>query len=348
MDSMGKYHICNTNSNSGIVSYGDDFFRIVLQNKGFCQISPENITREWLKTLSKNTAFHVELGSSQFSGRNALICLIDCGFENIDVTIHDAPWVTFPFYHSRYALLNQLLKAFDWYFNTAGATKRLLKRCRHVYVLSQLGKTLLEQRHKLTNVLYLPHVIDPDKIWRDPINTDCRDILFFGFIGAIKGLEYALAVHSELRKFIPDIRMYVIGEAFNNKAQSELDRLIDTYSDGVTYLGFVRDSELDGYFSRVSHVFLPFLPYKYWCPCSGSILNALRRGRIVWTNPVNAIPEIVRDGVNGQYFTGDVGMDAAKFLAVTGQREKLLQVSTSAIDSCHQSLKELRLKYKTD
>lgn len=339
---MAKFHICNTGSNSGIAGYAADFFRLVLLEKGFCQVAPENVTNAWLASLPKDTFFHVELGSSEFSCRNALILLIDGGFNRVDVTVHDAPWVSFPFYRSRFAQLNQFLKAYDWYCNTAGATGRLLKRCRRVYVLSRQGKKLLEQRHKLANVHYMPHVIDPDKVWIEPVAVECRDMLFFGFIGAIKGLDYALALHAEIRRHSPAIRMYVIGEAFNDTAQGELDDLMIRYSEGVTYLGFVPEAELDGYFSRVSHVFLPFTPYKYWCPCSGSILNAMRRGRIVWTNPVNAIPEIIRDGENGRFFSGDIGRDAEEFLTMTGQPEELVRVSRAAIEFCRRSWEELR------
>jgi glycosyltransferase involved in cell wall biosynthesis len=345
MISTGKYYICTTASKSGIARYADDFFHVVLQNNGFTQISPKSITSEWAATVPKDTVFHIELGSSQFAERDALICLIESGFKNVDVTIHDAPWVTFPFYHCDCSILNQLSKVFDWYCNSAGAASRLLKRCRRVYVLSQTGKILLEKRHRLTNVYYIPHVIDPDKIWSKPLNGASNDILFFGFIGANKGLDYALALHSEIRKHSPDIMMHVIGQAFDRKSQCFVDMLKVKYSEGVRYLGFVEESDLDELFSRVSHVFLPFLPYKYWCPCSGSILGALRRGRIVWTNPVNAIPEVIRDRINGRFFSGDIQKDAEEFLSITEQHGDLLRLSRASIETCHKMHDELKLNF---
>lgn len=343
-----KFHICNTASKSGIARYADDFFRVVLQEYGFSQITPESVTKEWVATVPKDTVFHIELGSGQFAERDALICLIENGLKKVDITIHDAPWITFPFYRSDYPIINQISKAFDWYLNSAGAAGRLLKRCRRVYVLSQQGKILLERRHRLTNVFCIPHVIDPDKIWSEPLSGDCKDILFFGFIGANKGLAYALALHAEIRRHDPDIKMYVIGQAFNRHAQCYFDKLKVIYSDGVSYLGFIQESELDELFSRVSHVFLPFLPYKYWCPCSGTVLGALRRGRIVWTNPVNAIPEIIQDGVNGRYFSGDVRKDAEEYMSITARRVDLSRLSLAAIEKCHKMHDELELNFLCD
>jgi len=348
MDTLKKYHICTTASKSGIADYANDFFRVVLQKNDFNLISPETVTNEWVASLSKATVFHIELGSGHFAERAALICLIENGLTNVDVTVHDAPWVTFPFYHCNYSFVNQISKAFDWYCNGAGGAGRLFKRCRRVYVLSQRGKDLLEKRHGLTNVHYIPHVIDPAKIWNKPISGARNDILFFGFIGANKGLDYALALHSEVRKHAPDIRMYVIGRAFDRKAHSYVELLKVNYSEGVRYLGFVQESDLDELFLRVSHVFLPFLPYKYWCPCSGSVLSALRRGRIVWTNPVNAIPEIIQDGVNGRFFSGDLRKDAEAFMSIASQSAVLLRLSNAAIETCHKMHDELELNFLCD
>jgi glycosyltransferase involved in cell wall biosynthesis len=340
-----KFHICNTASISGIARYAEDFFQVVLQKHGFIQISTDCVTKEWVETVSKDSFIHIELGNGQFSERDTLVYLIKNGFKNVDVTIHDAPWVTFPFYHTSYQLVNQISKAFDWYCNCAGATGRLLSRCRRVYVLSQKGKALLEKRHNLTNVCYIPHVIDPHKIWHEPLSRDSRDILFLGFIGVNKGLEYALKLHSEIRKLDPCVRLSVIGQAFNSKAQCSFDRLKAKYSEGVEYPGFVPEAKLDELFSNVGHVFLPFLPYKYWCPCSGSVLGALRRGRIVWTNPVNAIPEIIMNRVNGRFFSGDVTSDAEEFISVTTSQADLLRLSRAAIETCRDMQDELQRRY---
>jgi glycosyltransferase involved in cell wall biosynthesis len=342
MVAFGKFHICNTASRSGIASYAEDFFRIILGPGGFERLSPESVSREWMATLSEDSVFHVETGAGQFAERDVLIELVEQGFKNIDVTIHDPPWITFPFYRSSYPLISQVSKAFDWYFNTAGSIGRLLRRCRTVFVLSRRGKDLLEARHGLSNVCHIPFVIDPNSIWVTPPERECKHILYFGFVGPNKGLDYALALHDEVRRYRPGIKMFVIGEAMNPKALNYFESLKTKYRRGVSYLGFVPRSDLDAIFSSVAHVFLPFREYKYYCPCSASLLAALSRGRIVWTNPVNAVDEIVQDRINGRYLTGDTSKDAAEFLAMTDRPEDVRRVSLGALATCHKLQYELK------
>ena len=175
-----------------------------------------------------------------------------------------------------------------------------------------------------------------------PLNGDCSDILYYGFIGPNKGLEYALALHSKIRIGNPSIRMYVVGQVADSKSQLYFDSIKAKYIDGVSYLGFVQESELDNTFSSVSHVFLPFLDYKYYCPFSGSILAALCRGRIVWTNPVNAVNEIIENEINGRYFTGDTSNDAEIFLSLLSRREELKQLSLGSLTYCHNLYEKLK------
>lgn len=342
MTAISKYYIYKTKTKSGITHYADDFYAVVLKERGFIQIDIEAVNNQWLGNLSRETVFHIELGNGQFAARDTLILLLKNGFFNVDVTVHDAPWITFPFYSSNCNFINQVSKAFDWYLSTFGVTGRCLKKCRHVYVLTQKGKSLLEKRHGLANVQYIPHIINPDKIWNEPLIAGCNDIMFFGFIGANKGLEYALELHTEIRKHNPNVQMCVVGEAFNSKAQSYLNKLKVKYSEGVCYLGFVEADELEEIFLRVGHVFLPLLPYKYWCPCNGSILASLRRGRIVWTNPVNAIPEIINDNFNGRYFSGNLYNDAKEFLLLTDKKADLTNLSKAALHTCNAMYLELK------
>uniref|UniRef100_C6E0L1 Glycosyl transferase group 1 n=1 Tax=Geobacter sp. (strain M21) TaxID=443144 RepID=C6E0L1_GEOSM len=340
---MRKYHICDTSSISGISRYAEDFYRVLLKPLGFEQLSPELVNTDWIATISKDCVFHIELGVGQFAERNALVSLIVAGFENIDVTIHDPPWITFPFYRFLNPLFNQISKAFDWYLNAAGITGKILKGCRAVYVLTRRGRDLLESRHGLKNVSCIPFVIPSDKIWANPlVGGGSNDILYFGFIGPNKGLDYALAVHSEIRRRNRDIKMYVVGQPTNSKAQYYLNKLKNTYSDDVYYLGFVDEANLDSIFSRVAHVFLPMKEYKYFCPCSASIIASLRRGRIVWTNPVNAVDEMIQNGSNGRYFTGVISDDADIFISLISKKEELRRMSIAALTTCHNLQGELR------
>jgi glycosyltransferase involved in cell wall biosynthesis len=295
------------------------------------------VDQHLLDKLGENTYFHLELGAGQFPERDLLIKLIHYGFKNINITLHDPPFLTFPFYRFSIPLLNQPSRGFDWYFNTFGATKRVLIKCRNIYVLSQKGKRSVESRYGLTNVQYIPHIVDPEKVETIPLDGTISDILFFGFIGPKKGLDYALRLHAEIQKISPGIKLHVIGEATAAKAAKYFESLKSQFHSGVIYHGFVPESELDGIFNQVAHVFLPFQEYGYLCPASGSVLNALRRGKIVWTNPVNAIGEVINDEMNGLFFASDIDVDAKRFISLSSSVSDVCVLSESALATARAS-----------
>jgi glycosyltransferase involved in cell wall biosynthesis len=127
-------------------------------------------------------------------------------------------------------------------------------------------------------------------------------------------------MHSELIKSMPDIHLHVVGEGTSRTAIAYLEDLKARFHQGVTYHGYVPESNLDNIFAKVGHVVLPFKPYKYTCSVSGSILGALRRRKIVWTTPVNAIPDLIQDGKNGLYLTMQLQADVGRFLSLLGDR----------------------------
>jgi glycosyltransferase involved in cell wall biosynthesis len=328
-----KYYVCYTNSRSGISRYSEDFYRLILEPLLYEHIQPSVINQIFLEKLSKDTCFHLELGAGQFAERDVLMKLIKCGFVNINVTVHDPPFITFPFYRFKSPILNRLSRGFDWYLNAFGGTKRALAKCNTIFVLSQKGKHIVESRYGLTNIQYIPHIVDPGKVARDPLDGSTSDVLFFGFIGPKKGLDYALRLHAEIQKDLPGIRLHVIGEAIGSKATKYFEFLKNKYDSNVIYHGFVNESDLDGIFNQVAHVFLPFQEYGYICPVSGSVLYALRRGRVVWTNSVNAIGELVISEQNGMFFSSNLEVDSKKFLSISSSVANLQTLSEAALAS---------------
>lgn len=129
-----------------------------------------------------------------------------------------------------------------------------------------------------------------------------KNIMFFGFVGRGKGLDYALRLHSLIARRFPTVEMHVVGSAVDASGRLYLERLKRCFKDKVHYHGYVPEARLDELFAEVAHVFLPFKEYRYICPASGSVINSMRRGRIVWTNPVNSVPELIEDGTNGIFF----------------------------------------------
>ncbi len=328
---MSKFYICNTENRSGISRYAEDFYNLILAPNSYVHLQPSDVDQHFLDKLGANTYFHLELGAGQFPECDLLIKLIDYGFKNINITLHDPPFLTFPFYRFNIPLLNQLSRGFDWYFNTFGATKRVLKKCGNIYVLSQKGRRSVKCRYGLTNVRCIPHIVDPKKVETIPLDGTISDILFFGFIGPRKGLDYALRLHAKLQTILPGIKLHVIGEATAAKTAKYFESLKSQFNSGVIYHGFVPESGLDAIFNKVAHVFLPFQEYGYLCPASGSVFNALRRGRIVWTNPVNAIGEVINDEINGIFFASDIDVDAKRFISLTSSLSDVRVLSEAAL-----------------
>jgi glycosyltransferase involved in cell wall biosynthesis len=92
----------------------------------------------------------------------------------------------------------------------------------------------------------------------------------------------------------------------------------------------VPDDRLDALFEGAAHVILPYEQYRYVLPMSGSAIHALRRGRIVWASPANAIPEIIRDGENGFFLTKDLEQDVRRLADVLDNQAVVRRVSAAA------------------
>jgi glycosyltransferase involved in cell wall biosynthesis len=183
----------------------------------------------------------------------------------------------------------------------------------------------------------IPQVVEAASIWERGPAEDVRDLLFFGFIGPVKGLEYALALHASIRKTLPDVVLHVVGETLSPRDRGALDSLRQSNPEGVQFHGYVPEADLDAVFARCAHVVLPFSQYRYFCPVSASLLNGLRRGRIVWTSDVNAIRETIDPGVNGMFLSGALERDAAAFLELQADSGRMASIAAAAIRTAHAS-----------
>jgi glycosyltransferase involved in cell wall biosynthesis len=132
--------------------------------------------------------------------------------------------------------------------------------------------------------------------------------MYMGFIGKNKGLEYALEVHSLFQKKYPDAQFRIAGTAIGD-ASSYLDALVARKYRNVQFLGYVPEPQLTELCCRSAFAFQPFRPYRGYVPVSGSILYCMEKGTLVLSRPVNAIPEIIKDGWNGILLSGKPGQD---------------------------------------
>lgn len=337
-----KYYICETNSKSGIARYAEDFYACVLAPKGYVLASPRAITSDFLSTCEPETIFFIELGASQYAEKEALLRIIRSGFSNIRITLHDPPFVTFPYFKFKSPLLNRISRGIDYYLGGFGMASRALRRCQIIYVLSNRGEILLRTRYGNLNVVRIPHVIHPEKIAKATLVGHEVDILFLGFIGHGKGLDYALEFHAEIIKHYPASVFHVVGEAIDDAGRAYLSKLKNKYNRNVRYHGYISEERLDELFARVAHVFLPFSEYKYIAPVSGAVLNSMRRGKIVWTRAVNSVAEVIRDGETGIFFRDDMQENMAVFRGLSETPGLAKEISRCVLEEIS-AVSDLRL-----
>lgn len=329
---MKAFHVCETNSHSGIARYARDFHDLVLAPLDYELISPSKVCADWIGQQPAGTRWHIQLGAMQFNERKALTRLLRAGEALVDATLHDPPFLTFPYFPFSSPLLMKLSRGFDWYLRSFGLQNRVLRRLNNVFVLTEKGRVATEKIRGNRGVFKIPHVVLPTSIWDCP-STSCHDIVYFGFIGPAKGLDYALLLHEGILRSMPEVKMHVVGKANAPSEVAFLQTLKDRFHRNVIYHGFVDEDRLDELFSQVRHVFLPFQPYKYFYPASGSVINGLKRGLVVWSTPVNSVPELIINGENGFLFTGDLSEDLDMFIRLSKDSAKLDNVSHAALNT---------------
>jgi glycosyltransferase involved in cell wall biosynthesis len=321
-------HVCRTSGRSGIADYARDFHRLVLEPLGYVLADPEDVLRQ-IDSIGRGVRFHIQLGVFQYPERLLMTELMRRGYPDIDATVHDPPFVTFPFRQFESRLLMRLSRGVDWYLGSFGAQRRALERLARVFVLSEAGRTALLKLAPNARVTAIPHLVRPDRIW--PENAPLGDaLLYFGFIGPSKGLDYALELHRALLRLRPGTHLHIVGQAGGAAAERYLGRLKDAYREETTFHGYVPDEALDDLLAKAAHVVLPYRPNKYIVPASGSALQAIRRGRVLWSTDVNAISELVRDGENGFLLSLDVATDAARIAALLDDPVRTRAISDAA------------------
>jgi glycosyltransferase involved in cell wall biosynthesis len=326
-----RFHICETSSSSGVAKYALDFQSVVLEPHGYQLVSPSEIKDDYIKDVQDDQIWHLQLGAMQYSEMRVLKMLIKSGVPNVDVTLHDPPFLTFPYFPFKSKFLMRLSRGFDWYLNSFGLQRNSLKRLRRIYVLSNKGRDSL-LRLGISSAITIPHVVRPESIVKSSSEVE-RGIGFFGFVGPNKGLEYVLRLHERITNRIPGIKMHVIGRAIDQSQSKYFERIKTRYSKDVKYYGYVNHSGLEDVFAKIEHVFLPFEKYKYFVPASGSLINCLMRGKVVWVNPVNCVDELVADGDNGLFFSGNLDVDSDRFLKIYNNSSSLDIITSKAVST---------------
>lgn len=262
---------------------------------------------EWQRGRGPHQQFHIEIAVGTHTERSILWALLDRG-ATVDVTLHDPPFVAFPYYRSGNRWMNQASKLAQ-----IGLPQRLfglakVRRIRRIFVLSHIGCARTLSAYPGAAVRPLPFIC----VGRPrPVRNEAPELVYTGFIGKKKGLDYALQIHQALLAEFPDLVFKVVGEPVDRITGAYFKALQQRYRDHVEYLGYVDDETFTGLLCAGHVVMLPTRDYGTICPVSANILNALTLGSLVVSTAANANAEFIEDGVNGRLLRNVLEEDIA-------------------------------------
>lgn len=303
-----QYYISHFQGSSGICKYSRDFYEFVLRDMGYIFMDSVQDIIHIVSTITSRDHVHIELGIFQEKEQDILFTMLRANYRNVSVTLHDPPLLKYPLHTFRNPILRNLSKLYDIYVDRFRWEKPYLQKIKAIYVLSRKACKMLEEKYALENVHYLPHIIDPAQVVKGGAYNN--NFIFFGFIGRNKGIGYSLRLHRYLMQQYPDSQFYVVGQAMGRERRY-LESLRQRYRHQVHYTGYVAEKDLQEIFMQAGFALLLFSDYRFFHPFSGSLLYSMKMGKIVLTNRVNAVEELIEAGENGFFLTGSIKKDAA-------------------------------------
>lgn len=319
---MKKYYICRDFTDAcGISKYGSFFYSSILEPHSFKKIhlKNKNDVIQTILTINNTDKVWIEIGLGSHLETLCLKKLIKKKNPNIVITVHDAPFIEYPIIKFSCRHLNIISKLTQyvilrWPF-TLIFYKHLYK-IKRFYTLNPKGTTSIKNRYHLTNVKTIPHILTNILDVQDK-KLEIPQLLYFGFIGKNKGVEYALMLHEKINQQLEQkILIKIIGKTLDTRSEFYFQALKNQYSDNVEYMGYVEDNELDILMKEDNIVLLPTKNYRVINPTSGSILNSLKYLNIVFTTKANSNRFIINDKFNGFFLEEDIDKDSRNIILV--------------------------------
>ena len=185
-------------------------------------------------------------------------------------------------------------------------TRMVLKRADGYIVQSHLDEKDLLTVKPDANYVVTPHPTYNAFKMKNMSRAEARELLavghdspmllFFGFVREYKGLKYLLDALPEVKKRIPDISLWVVGDFGDDKdvylEQIERNRI----GDNIRLVeGYVPDQEVEKYFAAADLVVLPYVSATQ----SGIVQIAYGFDKPVVVTDVGGLPDVVRHKETG-------------------------------------------------
>lgn len=324
-----KLYVFDFNSKSGITAYAKVFYDKIAKHCGFKQIDV-CLLGTMIKALDIEDEIHFEIGVNEKKAQNLLIELLNRGFSKISVTLHDVPLIRYPATDSRVPIVQLWFKFLVKYSLISAAEMGLLSKLDKIFVLSEKGRSLLVSKG-LSNVYKMNHVVDKFLKPVANVNQGKIDIVFFGFVAKNKGIDYLIRLFALLSSKSENIGILKIVGNVSCNNQESIIKLCQQHkvSSKIKFCGYVPDEHLKEVFTENAIVILPFQPYKFYYPLSGSILTALKYNTIVFTTNVNVVSELIQDGYNGVFLYNEIQKDSERLLALITDPIQMAKIKNS-------------------
>ena len=206
--------------------------------------------------------------------------------------------------HKKYPIVSTLHATFEFIFKDcpygiisviSRFTKSLVKSDKIIVHTEQDKNTLIKRGVNPTKIAVIPHgVYSLFKKYKNGNDAWSQEncILFFGYIGGNKGVEYLIKAVPIVSQVIPDIKVIIAGEGNFSK----YSKLIEDHSKFEIYNEFIPNKKVPELFQRAKVV---VLPYTYHRGHSGVLNIAFAFGKPAIVTNVGSLPEMVEYGKSG-------------------------------------------------
>lgn len=239
---------------------------------------------EWKKTISKNDVSIVHYNIPLMKGaiiRDYMLLKVAHNLrKNIVLHIHGGIYIK--------------ERNRPWYI------KKLLERIfawgKHIIVLGDEEKNILEQDFKLKNVISLPNCIDLAKAKDFNRNIDGKetlDILYIGRIEPNKGIDYTFEACKALKS--NGVKFYL---NFAGKEEVEgqyIPKFKEEFGNDFSFHGVVSGEKKIELLKKCDIFLLP----SFFEGLPMSLLETMSFGQVPVITPVGSIPTVVTDNENG-------------------------------------------------
>lgn len=185
-------------------------------------------------------------------------------------------------------------------------TRMVLKRAAGYIVQSHLdeqdllmikpGANYVVTPHPTYNAFRMKNMSREEAREEIGISTNVPMLLFFGFIREYKGLKYLLDALPKVKRQIPDIMLWVVGD-FSSDRNEYLEQIVRRgIEDNIRLIeGYVPDQEVEKYFAATDLVVLPYISATQ----SGIVQIAYGFDKPVVVTDVGGLPDVVQHRKTG-------------------------------------------------